>query len=51
MDKVVLTIDHVAQLVCRTKREHDKLLKELAKGTFVLMWDEETHSWTLAPKE
>ncbi len=51
MDKVVLTIDHYAQIVCCTKRERDNLLKELAKGTFVLVWNEETHSWTLVPKE
>lgn len=51
MDKAVLTVDSVAQIVCLTRREQMELLKEMAKGESVLVWHAETHRWTLEPKD
>lgn len=51
MDKVVLTVDLLAQIVCLTRREQMDLLKEVAKGESILVWHAETHCWVLEPKE
>ena len=44
---VVLTVDHYAWIVSLTTKQRNDLLKKLATGLFILVWDAERHEFDL----